>query len=256
MDRNLMKKLAMAARVQEFVRAQPFSDRNQAAVGRRLEERLAEAHSLFLKLHDQRVASSAEAQHRQALRAELALVMRTVAKIGQLSLGHDARLVRRFHTGWRVSSNAAFIAEATSLLEIANEHQDVLIRSGLLRSQLAAFVTGLAEYRKVMAAAPVIAREIDNTGRALRAAVADLDKIVRMLDVFQHAHFAGDAELLAAWTKLRVVATRVRKSAGEVVVENDAPTVPEAIAAPVLPLVPKDGVDDPLPGDGGRSNAA
>lgn len=255
MDRNLMKKLEMAARVQEFVRAHPFSDRNQAAVGRRLEQRLAEAHSLFLKLHGQRVASSAEAQHRQALRAGLASVMRTVAKIGQLSLGDDARLASRFHTGWRASSNAAFVAEAGSLLEIANEHQDVLIRSGLLRSQLAAFTTGLAEYRKVMAAAPVIAREIDDTGRALRAAVADLDKIVRMLDVFHRALFADDADVLASWTRLRVVATRVRKPVVEVVAEN-APTVQEAVAAPVLPLVPKDGVDDPLPGDGGRSNAA
>ena len=251
MDRLLMKKLEMVARVQEFQRAHPYTDRNQAAVGRRFEERLAEAQSLFLREHEERDAHRAETHHRQALQRDLVATMRSVVRIGQSAAAGDPRLASRF-TPVQSSSNVAFVAQSKSLLEVATENQDTLIRSGLLRAQLAAFASGLAEFQKVMAAIVVLRRKLNETRTALRSAIADLGKLVRVLDVFQAARFAGDASLFATWSSLRVVGSPTTRGEGAEV----ATGVTAEAAAPVLPLVPGGGGDAPLPGDGGQSNAA
>lgn len=250
MDRLLMKKLEMVARVQEFHRAHPYTDRNQAAVGRRFEERLAEAQSLFSREHEERGAYRAETQHRQALGRDLVATMRSVVRIGQSVAGDEPRLANRF-ASVNASSNVAFVAQAKSLLEVANENQDTLLRGGLLRAQLAAFAVGLAEFQKVMAAIVVLRRKLKETRTALRSAMADLAKLVRVLDVFQEARFAGDASLLATWSTLRVV--RSLTTRGERV---SASTGDTPIAVPGLPVAPGGGGNDTLPGDGGQSNAA
>ena len=177
--------------------------------------------------------------------------MRSVVRIAQLAAGDDPRLASRFKPV-KSSSNVAFVAQAKSLLEVANENQDTLIRGGLLRSQLAAFASGLAEFQKVMAAIVVFRRKLNETRTALRSAMADLGKLVRVLDVFQTARFAGDASLLATWSSLRVVGSPSTRGEGAEVATGD----PAEAAAPVLPLVPGGGGNAPLPGDGGQSKAA
>ena len=251
MDRLLMKKLEMVARVQEFHRAHPYTDRNQAAVGRRFEERLAEAQSLFSRDHEERVAYRAEMQQREALGRDLVATMRSVVRIGQSVAGDDARLASRF-TPANARSNVAFVAQAKSLLEVANENQDTLLRGGLLRAQLTAFASGLAEFQKAMAAIVVLRRKLNETRTALRSAMGDLAKLVRVLDVFQAARFAGDASLLATWISVRVVGSPTTR--GESVDASTGDTAP--IAAPGLRVAPDGGGNDPLPGDGGQSNAA
>ena len=250
MDRLLMKKLEMVARVQEFHRAHPYTDRNQAAVGRRFEERIAEAQSLFSRELGERDAYNTEKQHREALRNEIAATMRSVVRIGRLAAGNDSRLASQFKPV-KSSSNVTFFEQSRSLLEVANENQDALIRSGLLGPQLAAFASRLAEFQEVMAAVVGLRRKLNETRAALRSAMADLAKLVRVLDAFQAARFAGDASLLASWGLLRVVGSVTTRGEGAEVAEDDAAPAP----APVLPPVP-DGGNDPLPGDGGQSQAA
>lgn len=251
MDRLLMKKLEMVARVQEFHRAHPYTDRNQAAVGRRFEERLAEAQSLFSRAHEERAALRAETKHRDALRNEIVLTARSVVRIAELAVGDDARLASRFKPVQSVG-NAAFFEQSRNLLEFANENQDALIRSGLLRPQLATFASRLAEFEEVMAAIVVFRRKLNETRIALRSAMADLARLVRVLDVFQTARFAGDASLIATWNSLRVVGSPTTRGEGVEVATGDAAPA----AAPVLPLVPGGGGNAPLPGEGGQSHAA
>lgn len=251
MDRLLMKKLEMVARVQEFQRAHPYTDRNQAAVGRRFEERLAEAQSLFPKEHAERDALGTETQHRQTLQRDLVATMRRVVRIAQLAAADDAKLASRFKPV-QTTSNAAFVAQAKILLEVATENQDILVRSGLLRPQLAAFASRLAEFQKVTAAIVVARRKLNETRTALRSAMVDLGKLLRVLDVFQAERFAGDASVLETWSSLRVVGSPTTRTAAGEVATGD----PATAAAPVLPLVPGSGGNAPLPGDGGRSNVA
>jgi len=250
MDRLLMKKLEMVARVQEFQRAHPYTDRNQAAVGRQFEERLAEAQLLFSRENEERRAYGAETQHRQALRNEILATTRAIVRIGQRFASGDARLASRFKPV-KSSSNSAFVDQSKSLLALANENQDLLIRGGLLRAQLAAFASRLAEFQKVMAAIVVLRRKLNQTRIALRDAMADLASLVRVLDVYQAARFADDASVLESWSLLRVVGTPTTR--GEVGADSDE-TV--ATPAPVMPLVPGGGGNAPLPGDGGQNKAA
>ena len=248
MDRLLMKKLEMGARVREFQRAHPYTDRNQAAVGRRFEERLAEAQSLFVQVNDARIAFRADAQHRQAMRRELAVLVRNVARIGQLAADDDARIASLFKPSGPANGNVAFVAHAKSLLEVATEHQDFLIRNGLLRPQLPALAKSLAAFTAVMEEAPLLDRELHLAQTALKSAMNDLAKLLRKLDVFQNVRFADDADVLATWTRLRVVATpTVRGERAE-----DAANDPAADAGPTAP---RGGSTDPLPGDG-QSRAA
>jgi len=248
MDRLLMKKLEMGARVLEFQRAHPYTDRNQAAVGRRFEERLAEAQSLFVQVNEARVAFRADTQHRQVMRRELAALVRNVARIGQLATDDDPRVASLFKPSGPANGNVAFVAHAKSLLEAATEHQDFLIRNGLLRPQLPALAKSLAAFTAAMAEAPLLDRKLHQTRTALKSAMNDLAKLVRKLDVFQNVRFADDADVLATWTRLRVVGTpTVRGERAE-----DPAHDPAANAGPVAP---SGGGIDPQSG-GGQSRAA
>lgn len=251
MDRKVMKKMEMAARVAEFQRAHPFADRNQAAIARRFEERLVEAQSLFSREHRARNAASAATQHRKALRKKVAAAVRIVSRLGSIAAEGDARLASRFQGSMPNRGNVAFVAFAKALLGVANEHAEVLIRGGVLRTQLAAFAEDLAEFETALHEATGLGRELRETRSALRHAIADLGKLVRHLDLLQDARFAGDASLMATWASVRAVASAARRRTGDDVVTESAST--PAIGRPIAA---NGGSGNLLPGDGGQSRVA
>ncbi len=262
MNRLITRKLEMAARVQEFQRAHPYSDRNQAAVAARFEESLAQAQPLYLKEHAEQLAASAITHQRQDLRRGLeAHLMRSVARIGAFATRGDALVASRFTAPPQNSSNAAFLARASSLLEVARAHQEALTSHGLTRGQLSDYAASLTRFRAATADAQASRRQHRETRATLQGSIADLTELLSLLDVFNRSRFQVDAGLLSMWTSLRKVGRARRGTSGAA---SEVPATPRLIppAAPSVntstnpaPTVPNGGDDEP-PLDGGLNRVA
>ncbi len=277
MDRSMTDKLDMAARVQEFQQAHTYSDRNQATVAAKFAERLEEAQTLFLAEHSQEFAAKAAVRHRQDLRRRLEThVMRNVARVGAIAMREDAQVARRFVTPPRDKSIAAFVAQATSLLEVAREQQEALARFGLTRAQFAEFASGLNRFREATAEAQGSRRQLVETRAALKRAVAELSEMLELLDVFNRARFEKDATLLGLWSSVRSARVGRRRGGrsadrGAVSETPAAPPVRPPVDVPVSPSHPAppvvespvvrpvqsgdEGGDEP-PHDGGLTKVA
>ncbi len=261
MNHLMAKKLEMAARVQEFEQAHPYTDRNQAAVATQFAERLAQAQSLFLAEHKEQRAASAAAHHRQGVRRGLEThVMSSVVRIGAFATRGDAQAARHFTAQSGSKSNAAFLRHASSLLEVGRAHQEPLTRNGLPRGTLSEFAAGLSEFREAEAQAQSSRRQHRETRVALGGAIADLTQLLNVLDVYNRGRFRDDALLLSTWSNLRTVgrpATRRRSDDTSAAPPNPSGTVSPPVIAPSQPApVVSDRGDDGPPRDGGQTRAA
>lgn len=240
MNRMSTKKLAMAARALEFLRAHPFTDRNQAAVASQFATQLEQAQALLLAEQNERLAAATAKRRGAELRRELeANLLPGMERIGAFALRADAQEASRFTPASRRRTEAGFIARASNLLEAARAHQETLARSGLARATIHELANGLSQFRDATSQAHTRRQQHHDTRTELERAMADLTEQLRLLDAYNRVRFQRDAALLERWTTLRTIgrqtATRSKNSGGEV-----APPAPTpAQAASTEP--PQDG---------------
>ncbi len=258
MNRSITKKLEMAARVQEFQRAHPYVDRNQAAVAAQFATRLAQAQALLVAEHAQQAAASAATRQRRDVRRALETrVMRGVARIGAFATRGEAAVADRFSAPPHNSSNAAFLVRASSLLEVARAHHEALTSHGLTRAQLSEFAASLTRFKAATAEAQTTRRQHRETRAKLARAATDLSELLNLLDVFNRARLGGDAGLLSMWVGLRTVgrgaASRVRRGASSEASAppSVSPTVTRPAVPPAIPPVSAPTNPAPAVGDGG-----
>lgn len=240
MDRWLTKKLEMAARVQEFHRANPYADRNQSAIVAQFEEALAEAQALQLQEDTERRAADTLQRQRRDVRGGLeGSLLRALARVGTFALREDPAAARRFGAPASNGSNAAFLAHATSLLELARSHQEALTQYGFARAQVNELAASIARYREVATAAETGRQKLGETRTKLRRTTAELSELLRLLDVFNRGRFAADAGLLAMWRSLstigRVPVLRRRRNSEDAASDAPTPAPSAAHAAEVAP---------------------
>ncbi len=265
MNRMLTRKLAMAARTLEFLRAHPFTDRNQATVATQFEAQLAAAESLFLAEHKDRLAAVAAQRHGADLRRGLeAHLLPSMERIGAFATRSDAQVASRFATPPRSKSQAAFVTRAASLLEVARAHQDALTRNGLARGHITELANGLAQFRDATTQAQVRRQHHHDTRTKLERSLAELIELLRLLDAYNRVRFQRDAGLLTRWTAVRTVgrvaAARARRGSEE---GSELPPVPVANSPTGTPVAPSEiapasahGHDDEPPREGRPSAAA
>lgn len=205
MDR-LMKKLEMATRVQEFQRAHPYADKNQAAIAAQFEAKLAQAHRHSDAAQEQLAAANAAKQQRQQIRRHLeAQTLRGVARIGAFARRDDTKTASRFVVPRSKTSNAAFLVHATSLLEVARENHDALVRSGLPRGQLGEIAAALGEFRTATAQVQTSEQQQRESRVACEAALAEVLELLDVLDALNLGRYQSDAATLRMWRDVRMV---------------------------------------------------
>ncbi len=203
---DVRRKLEMAARVRDFHRAHPFMDPSHQALAVRIGELLTKAQDLAVQEQAGRMGSKAATRHRRALRQVLERAMiRYLSRVADLAAYEAPDLAGRFRLPGRRSANAAFIARAWDLVNLAREHQELLGRYGLGAGQLDEVVDALNRFEA--------ATERANAGRRSHVgAHAQLNEVARQLmellgpiDVLNRYRFAAHAEQLAAWRSARNV---------------------------------------------------
>lgn len=249
MDRSLIRKLEMATRVQEFQRAHPYTDKNQAAIAAQFEAKLAEAQSHSYASQEQQTAADAAKQQRHEIRRNLeAHLLQGIARIGTFALRDDARTASRFVVPKSKTSNAAFLVQATSLLEVARENQDTLIRHGLPRGQVGELAAALGELRAAAAQVQASEREQRESRTACATALDEALQLVEVLDAFNRGRFQDDAAMLRMWSDLRTIerpATPRIPRDDEGATEDQAEPAAAAENSTDPPAAPGDGQNDP-----------
>lgn len=215
MNRMLTKKLTMAARALEFLRAHPFTDRSQAAMATQFAKLLDEAQALSLAEPNTRLAVAAARRHAAELRRGLeAHLLPGVARIGAFALRADTQAASRF-APLPGKSEAAFVARAASLLEAARAHPEVLARAGLSRNQVAELADGLTQFQAATALARELRQQHYDTKTALDRAMAELMAQLRLFDAYNRVRLQRDVALLERWMALRMVARGAARGKGE-----------------------------------------
>lgn len=233
MGRLINKKLEMAARVQEWLRTHPPTDRNQIAIVERFTGLLEKAQSLQLEENAQRLASAAATGRRKAVRTELETQqLRAVARIGVFATRKELPAAARFTMPPRNVGLADFVVRAANVLDAAREQQEALVSHGLTKALLTASAAGLARLREAIAQEQASRQQHGATRAEFQRAVEEVNELVGLFDAFNLAQFAGDQRMLDLWRTVRAVtrSPRVKRATGGVAAE--APAAPGTSGPP------------------------
>jgi hypothetical protein len=214
MKASIRRKLEMAARVRDFVRAHPDSNPGTAAAVERLVERLARAESLAQQAVAGRQTVSGAIATRSKLRREIADTLALLSGLGRQAAREEPDLVSALVQPNRNRSNKEFLTAGRVTAAAAGTHRDLLQRYGMpdtfpdeLGRMLDGFEASLAERHAGQVAHVGAHADLD--------AVADeLMQLVRQLDALNEYRFRGDPEALGAWRSARNVPWPARGTQG------------------------------------------
>ena len=231
MRATVRRKMEMADRALDFLRAHPSSDPSHLTVVQGLEARLARITALaVVELAGRRDARSATGYRRALRREAQATLVRLVERVGEMAAVDHPELVGQFEGPHRGASNAAFLARAWELLQRARTREEVLVPYGLAGAQLDGLAGLLTRFEE--------ATERAHAGRAnhvgaraeLGAISAELSLVIGVLDALNQTRVREDPNLLAAWDSARSLAW---------------PRPPVEAGKPVAPVVPEGAVGEP-----------
>ncbi len=205
MDARLRRRLEMAVRVRDFLRAHRTDGVAEGAALARLEELVQRAEVLAAQqragIVATRAATEMRAEVRRALRSKLLLYL---SAVGGVAANENAELGAQFRLP-RVGPNQAFVTMARGMLEKATAHKDVLVKRGMSEQLLDDLAKTLGEFEQTIEATRAAKREHIGASADLEAVAAEVAEQVKVLDGLVRYRFGDDAELMGAWASARNV---------------------------------------------------
>ena len=206
MNTYLRRRLEMAARARDFLRAHQTEVESEKMALARLEELLQRAELLDAQqqtgVEATRLAKVKRDELRRTLQSTLLSFMAAVATV---AARENTDLLLKFRIPPRGASNQAFLSAARGILVKATAQREVLVSQGLSAGLLDDTAATLAEFEKTMEATRSGRR--DHTG-----AVSDLQRVaveiierLKLLDGLVRYRFGDNAELMGAWVSARNV---------------------------------------------------
>ena len=227
MDRQVRRKLEMAARVRDFCRAHPSADANHASVLGRLDETISRMEVLIEQQVGGFLSKRSSTLRRRDIRRRLhGGMLRHLVTIAGSAAEEKPELVEKFQLPSINASHKLFRTVARKMLEQGQAEKELLVKHGLSATLLDDLSAGIDEFDASVA--ETNGGKLDHVlARAELEALSDeVMRLVGMLDGINRYRFDRDPQLLVAW-----------KSAKHVVSgpQADAPVVPEPTPAPVQP---------------------
>ena len=205
MNAVLRRRLEMAERVRDFMRAHQ-TEGTEAAALTRLEELVKRAETLVAQQRAGVVAARASIEQRAEVgRALQSQLLRYLAGVGAVAARENVELGAQFRLPRRWGSNQALITLTQGMLAKATEHKDLLAKRGLAESALADIATALEQFQQTLEMTRASRREHVGASGDLRAVASEISEQVRLLDGLVRYRFGKDAELMAAWASARNV---------------------------------------------------
>lgn len=212
------RKLEMASRVLEFLRAHPSGDATVEGVIAKLAERIARADTLITQQRAGLIAEHASAARRLELRRGLqSQLLRYLVRVGELAAKVRPELAMRFQLPELNLALVPYLSSVKAMLALAESERELLISVGLSESALAALKREVKEFEDSMEVSQAGRRDHVGASADLGAVTNEVLKLIGMLDAFNQFRYRKDADLLAGWnlvTKVRAPSTPHEPRAG------------------------------------------
>ena len=206
MNAKLRRRLEMAVRVRDFLRAQKTDVVGEGLGLAKLEELIQRAEVLGAQqragVATMRAATQQRDKLRRTLQSKLLLYLRAV---GAVAAKEDAQLADQFQLPPNNASHQALLEAARGMLGKATEHQDVLLKRGMSPDLLDALTGVVGEFEKTLETSREGRRGHVGASADLQAVAAEIKEQIHVLDGLVRFRFGDDAELMAAWRSARNV---------------------------------------------------
>jgi len=207
MNAQLRKRLEMAARARDFLRAHQMDGVGQDLGLAKLEALLERAENLATQ---QRVGVAVErsaVKQRQELRRALQpRILGYLSAVGAVAATQNAELAEQFRMPPPNATHQALLTMSRAILEKATAQKELLVKLGMSEPVLDELTTALGQYEDTLQATSGGRREHVGARADLKAVAADISKQLRLLDKVVRYRFGGNAELMGAWESARNVA--------------------------------------------------
>jgi hypothetical protein len=218
MDRQVRRKLAMAASVRTFSRAHPSADTSYTLVLDRLDGTITRIEELAKQQEGGYASKHSAAVRRADLRRRLQAGLLRYLVTAAEDVGSEQPAVgERFRIPRSNTNHTGFRAAASEMLEQARANQEILVKHGMSATLLDELDAAVKEFDASL-------EETDDGKQSHVSARAEMktlsDEIMRlvgMLDGFNRYRFHRDPELIIAWESAkRVVSSPEPKGDEEV----------------------------------------
>jgi len=206
MNAQLRRRLEMAGRVREFLRAHKTDGVGEGLGLAKLEELIQRAEVLASQQRAGLVTALSTSKHRKTLRralqSKLLLYLRAV---GAVAAKENAELAVQFQVPPTNASQQALVTMARGMLEKATLHKDVLVKGGMAEQLLGDLAGTIGEFEQTIEATRASRREHVGATADLLAVAAEIAEQVKVLDGLVRYRFGDSAELMGAWASTRNV---------------------------------------------------
>ena len=206
MNALLRRRLEMAARVRDFLRAHKTDAVGEGLGLAKLEELIQRAEALVAQQRAgvvvTRAATQQRAKLRRALLSKLLLYLRAV---GAVAAKQNPELAVQFQLPPPNASHQALLTVVRGMLEKATAQKDLFVSRGMSPMLLDALAGALGEFEKTLEASREGRRNHVGASADLKAVAAEIKEQVRVLDGLVRFRFGENAELMAAWASARNV---------------------------------------------------
>jgi hypothetical protein len=205
MDARLRRRLEMAVRVRDFLRAHQTDGVAEGSALAHLEELVQRAEVLMAQqragIVAARAATEMRVEVRRALQSKLLLYL---SAVGGLAASENTELGEQFRLP-RVGPNKAFVTMARGMLEKATANKDLLVKRGMSEQLLTDIATGIGEFEQTLETTRAGRRDHVGASADLRAVMAEVSVQVKVLDGIVRYRFGDNAELMGAWVSAHSV---------------------------------------------------
>ena len=206
MNALLRRRLEMAARVRDFLRAHKTDAVGEGLGLAKLEELIQRAEVLVAQQRGGVVVTRAATQLRdklrRALQSKLLLYLRAV---GAVAAKQNPELAVQFQLPPANASHQALLTGVRGMLEKATAQKELFVSRGMSPMLLDALAGALGEFEKTLEASREGRRNHVGASADLKAVPAEIKEQVRVLDGLVRFRFGENAELMGAWASARNV---------------------------------------------------
>jgi hypothetical protein len=224
MDAVLRRRLEMAVRVRDFLRAHHTDGMPEGTVLAHLEELVQRADALATQQRDGVVVVRAATEHRLGVRRTLqSNLLRCLAAVGAAAAKENVELGAQFRLPSARATNQAFLTMARGMLEQATAQKALLVSRGMAEKLLDDLARGLAEFETTLEVTRAGRLEHVGASADLQSVAREIGEQVRLLDGLVRYRFGNNAEMMGAWLSARNVLGPFKSHAEDKPAGSEAP---------------------------------
>ena len=205
MNKVLQRRLDMATRVRDFLRAHKTDVVGEGLGLAKLEELVQRADGLVARQRAGIAARAATLQREGISDTLQTALLRYLKAVSQAAASENSDLVAQFQMPHLNVSHRVFVAAVRGLVAKATEQKDLLVSHGMQPSLLDDLGATLNEFEQTLEVSRAGRRDHMGATADLEAVAAEIAKLVRVLDGLMRYRFRSNAELMGEWAGVRNV---------------------------------------------------